>query len=50
MLLPEVAPWLSDFLAEASGFPSAAHDDMLDPMFDAVAEMCLAPQQGFVVL
>ena len=31
--------WLSDFLGEASGFPNAAHDDMLDPMMDAVADM-----------
>lgn len=34
--LPEDAPWLSDFLAEVSAFPSGAHDDQLDPMFDAI--------------
>lgn len=31
--------WVSDFIGEASGFPNAAHDDMLDPMMDAVAEI-----------
>lgn len=37
VLLPRDAPWLSDFLAEASTFPAGAHDDQLDPFFDAVA-------------
>ncbi len=35
-LLPEDAPWLSDFLAEVEPFPSGAHDDQLDPMLDAI--------------
>lgn len=39
VLLPQDAPWLSDFLAEASAFPNAAHDDMIDPMMDAVTDM-----------
>jgi predicted phage terminase large subunit-like protein len=34
--LPEDAPWLSDLLAEVSAFPAGAHDDQLDPMFDAI--------------
>jgi predicted phage terminase large subunit-like protein len=34
--LPEDAPWLSDFLAEVSSFPAGAHDDQLDPLFDAI--------------
>jgi len=34
--LPQDAPWLSDFLAEVSSFPAGAHDDQLDPMFDAI--------------
>jgi len=38
VLLPRDAPWLSDFLDEASGFPNATHDDMMDPMMDAIAE------------
>jgi predicted phage terminase large subunit-like protein len=36
VLLPQDAPWLSDWLAEAEAFPTGAHDDQLDPMFDAV--------------
>ena len=39
VLLPRDAPWLSDFLAESSAFPNGVHDDMLDPMFDAVSDM-----------
>ena len=35
-LLPEDAPWLSDFLAEVESFPSGAHYDQLDPMLDAI--------------
>lgn len=42
VFLPRAAPWLSDFLGEASGFPNAAHDDMLDPMMDAVSDMLQA--------
>jgi predicted phage terminase large subunit-like protein len=34
--LPEDAPWLSDFLAEVASFPAGAHDDQLDPLFDAI--------------
>jgi len=36
VLLPEAADWLSDFLKESEHFPSGAHDDQLDPMFDAI--------------
>jgi predicted phage terminase large subunit-like protein len=36
VMLPQDAPWLSDFLAEVAAFPAGAHDDQLDPMFDAV--------------
>lgn len=36
VLLPQDAPWLSDFLTESDTFPSGAHDDQLDPMFDAI--------------
>lgn len=38
--LPENASWLSDFLAEASGFPTGKHDDMVDCMMDAVTDIC----------
>jgi predicted phage terminase large subunit-like protein len=37
VLLPQDAPWLSDLLAEIASFPAGAHDDQLDPMFDAIA-------------
>lgn len=36
VLLPQDAPWLSDFLSECEAFPAGAHDDQLDPMFDAI--------------
>lgn len=36
--LPRNAPWLSDFLSEASIFPNGKHDDQLDPMMDAVTD------------
>lgn len=44
ILLRDV-PHLSDMLAEAAAFPNSAHDDTLDPMMDAVADM-LTPQTG----
>jgi predicted phage terminase large subunit-like protein len=51
VLLPQQAPWLSDLLAEASAFPNAAHDDMIDPLMDAIADM-VGPQhtEGFILL
>jgi predicted phage terminase large subunit-like protein len=39
VLLPADAPWVSDLLAEAQAFPTGAHDDQLDPMFDAIEEV-----------
>ena len=36
VLLPRDAEWLSDFLSECEAFPAGAHDDQLDPMFDAI--------------
>ncbi len=51
VMLPQAAPWLSDFLNEATLFPNAAHDDMLDPMMDAIADMLQRPKGGgFVAL
>lgn len=46
--LPESAPWLSDFLAEASAFPNGANDDQIDPLCDAVADMLLGRGQAAV--
>lgn len=43
VLLPIDAAWLSDFLAEASTFPGGAHDDQLDPMFDAIKAVQTVP-------
>ena len=43
VLLPVDAPWLSDFLAEVSAFPGGAHDDQLDPLFDAIKLVQTAP-------
>lgn len=39
VLLPADAPWLSEFLDESAKFPSAPHDDQLDPMFDAIKDV-----------
>lgn len=50
VLLPGDAPWLSDFLAEASAFPNGAHDDMLDPMMDALGDMLQASAPQFYVI
>lgn len=41
--LPQDAPWLSDLLSEISSFPSGAHDDQLDPMFDAIVKVQVTP-------
>jgi predicted phage terminase large subunit-like protein len=45
VLLPIDAAWLSDFLAEAESFPNGAHDDQLDPMFDAIDDVQKMPEQ-----
>lgn len=50
VVLPADAPWLSIFLAEASAFPNAAHDDMVDPMMDAVSDMTQRIKGSFHVL
>ena len=48
VLLPRDAPWLSAFLSETSSFPLGAHDDMVDPMMDAVTDMLNAPSMAVV--
>ena len=40
--LPQNAPWLSEFLAEASAFPNGKHDDQLDAAFDAITDVVTA--------
>lgn len=46
VLLPADASWLSDFLAESASFPGGAHDDQLDPMFDAIQVVQARPAQS----
>lgn len=47
VLLPSGASFLSDFLAETSAFPNGAHDDQVDPMADAVADIVLRRGAGY---
>lgn len=42
VLLPQEAPWLSDWLSEVTSFPAGAHDDQVDPMVDAIVDMLSA--------
>jgi predicted phage terminase large subunit-like protein len=50
VMLPEDAPWLSDYLAEASVFPNGTHDDQLDPTMDAIADMLLPAMKTDIVM
>jgi predicted phage terminase large subunit-like protein len=43
VLVPEWTPWLDGFMAECESFPSGAHDDQLDPMFDAIRDVQFLP-------
>jgi len=36
VFLPKDAAFVFDFVSEASSFPTGAHDDQMDPMFDAI--------------
>lgn len=47
VLLPEGASWLSDLLAEMSAFPLGGHDDQVDPLCDAIAEIVLGSGAGY---
>jgi predicted phage terminase large subunit-like protein len=52
VLLPERAPWLSDYMAEFSAFTPTdthKHDDQIDPTMDAIADM-VGPQQTSIGL
>lgn len=44
VLLPEDAPWLSDYLSEFAAFPNGSHDDQIDPTMDAIKDI-LSPQK-----
>lgn len=49
VLLPSQAPWLSDLLDEAASFPQGAHDDQLDPLFDAVSAIVGLTGRGYTL-
>jgi predicted phage terminase large subunit-like protein len=36
VFLPDAAPWLNDFMEEASSFPAAPHDDQVDALAQAL--------------
>jgi predicted phage terminase large subunit-like protein len=40
---PELAPWIGEFIDEAAGFPTAAHDDDVDAMTQALNRLVLQP-------
>jgi predicted phage terminase large subunit-like protein len=40
---PEIAPWIGALVEEAAGFPTAAHDDQVDALSQALNRLVLAP-------
>lgn len=40
---PELAAWVGGFIDEAAGFPTAAHDDQVDAMSQALNRLVLQP-------
>lgn len=40
---PELAPWVGGLIDEAAGFPTAAHDDQVDAMTQALNRLVLQP-------
>lgn len=36
---PEICPWMKDFLSEVTAFPTAAHDDQVDSMTQALRRL-----------
>jgi phage terminase large subunit-like protein len=40
---PEIAPWIDGFVEELAGFPTAAHDDQVDAMSQALNRLLLSP-------
>lgn len=52
VLIPEDAPWVSDYLAEFSSFTpdnTHKHDDQIDPTMDAIADIVGPNDQGLGV-
>jgi len=50
VLLPEDAPWLSEYLAETATFPNGSHDDQLDPTMDAITDMLMPARKRDVIM
>jgi len=50
VLLPEDAPWLSEYLAEASAFPKGSNDDQLDPTMDAIGDMLMPSARADILM
>lgn len=43
---PELAPWVKGLVDEAAGFPTAAHDDQVDALSQALNRLILQPLLG----
>jgi predicted phage terminase large subunit-like protein len=50
VILLRGVPHLSDMLAEAEALPNGAHDDTLDPMMDAIADIIGTPKSSSGIL
>jgi predicted phage terminase large subunit-like protein len=50
VMLPQNAPFLSDYLAEISVFPVGKHDDQVDPTMDAIQDLLVAKKKPGIVL
>jgi len=46
--LPQSAPWLEDFISEASAFPKAPHDDAIDMTAYALLHLCARTGLGTI--
>ncbi len=48
--IPQEAPFVTDFISECEAFTADdthAHDDQIDPMCDAINDMCATKARGF---
>jgi predicted phage terminase large subunit-like protein len=45
ILIPDDAPWVSDFLSEVESFPNGAHDDQIDAASQALERLCVKDQE-----
>ena len=44
---PSLAPWVHDFIEECAAFPTAAHDDQVDAMSQALLRMATPTARGY---